>query len=68
MTGKIKFFNTAKGFGLIEPDNGGGDVFVHITANELPRFQTMEAGQKVEFEVHGTDSGKMAASQLKCAL
>ncbi len=50
-TGTVKWFNPAKGFGFITPEDGGKDVFVHITAVEAAGMGTLSEGQKVKFEV-----------------
>lgn len=64
--GKVKFFNTQKGFGFIQPSDGGPDVFVHVTAVERAGLGTLKEGQKVSFDVI-TERGKKAASNLKGA-
>ncbi|TAJ87917.1 MAG: cold-shock protein [Reyranella sp.] len=65
-TGTVKWFNIQKGFGFIQPDNGGADAFVHISAVERAGLGTLNEGQKVEFElVADRRSGKMAADNLK---
>lgn len=67
-TGTVKFFNTTKGFGFIQPDNGGADVFVHISAVERAGMRTIVEGQKLSFEVvKDNRSGKSAAENLKAA-
>lgn len=65
-TGTVKWFNPEKGFGFIVPDNGGKDVFVHITAVEAAGMKTLDEGQKVEYEIT-ENRGKEAASNLKAA-
>jgi cold shock protein len=63
--GTVKWFNPDKGFGFIQPDNGGPDVFVHISAVERAGFNTLKEGQKVSFELEKDQrSGKMSAGQL----
>lgn len=62
--GKVKFFNTTKGFGFIEPDGGGKDCFVHISAVERSGLDTLREGQRVSYEVT-TQKGKSAAANLK---
>jgi CspA family cold shock protein len=62
-TGTVKFFNTNKGFGFIQPDDGGKDVFVHISAVQRAGMGTLNEGDKVKFEVI-TERGKLAASNL----
>jgi CspA family cold shock protein len=65
-TGTVKWFNATKGFGFIQPDNGGKDAFVHISAVERAGLSTLNEGQKVEFElVTDRRSGKMSADNLK---
>jgi CspA family cold shock protein len=63
-TGTVKFFNGQKGFGFIQPDAGGVDVFVHITALERAGIRGLAEGQKVTYDVI-TDRGKAAASNLQ---
>ena len=63
-TGTVKWFNPTKGFGFIEPGEGGNDVFVHISAVEQSGLTTLDEGQKVEFEVQ-EQRGKLAAANLK---
>ncbi len=59
-------FNIQKGFGFIQPDNGGADAFVHISAVERAGMGTLNEGQKVEYElVSDRRSGKMSADHLK---
>ena len=65
-TGTVKWFNIQKGFGFIQPDNGGSDAFVHISAVERAGMSTLNEGQKVEYElVSDRRSGKMSADNLK---
>lgn len=67
-TGTVKFFNTTKGFGFIQPDNGGADVFVHISAVERAGMRTITEGQKLSFDVvQDKRSGKSAADNLQAA-
>mgnify|MGYP002265851672 CR=1 FL=1 len=63
-TGIVKWFNTTKGFGFITPDEGGADAFVHISAVQRSGMQTLNEGQKVEFELEEQRNGKMAAESL----
>jgi CspA family cold shock protein len=65
-TGTVKWFNATKGFGFIQPDNGGTDVFVHISAVERAGLSSLNEGQKVSFEAK-TDSmrGKTSAENLR---
>ena len=65
-TGKVKWFNNQKGFGFIQPDNGGNDVFVHISAVERAGMSTLNEGDKISYElVADKRSGKMSADSLK---
>jgi|TARA_R110002096_G_scaffold426421_1_gene636123 cold shock protein len=65
-TGTVKWFNPSKGFGFIEPENGGNDVFVHISAVEQSGLSTLDEGQKIEYEVQ-EEKGKQSACNLKAA-
>jgi CspA family cold shock protein len=66
--GTVKWFNATKGFGFIQPDDGGKDAFVHISAVERAGLRTLNEGQKVEFElVSDRRSGKVSADNLKVA-
>ncbi|MBD9650731.1 cold-shock protein (plasmid) [Ensifer sp. PDNC004] len=66
--GTVKFFNSAKGFGFIAPDDGGTDVFVHASAVERSGMRELVEGQKVNFEiVQDSRSGKSAAGNLSAA-
>jgi CspA family cold shock protein len=66
--GTVKWFNPTKGFGFIQPDNGGPDVFVHISAVERAGLGSLAEGQKVSFELERDQrSGKMSAGQLQSA-
>jgi len=65
-TGVVKFFNTTKGFGFIQPDDGKADVFVHISAVERSGMQSLHEGQRVSFDiVMDPRKGKSAAENLK---
>jgi CspA family cold shock protein len=65
-TGTVKWFNSQKGFGFIQPDEGSQDVFVHISAVERAGMNTLNEGQKVSFEVVADRrSGKSAAEDLR---
>jgi len=64
--GTVKWFNGQKGFGFIQPDNGGNDVFVHISAVERAGMSTLNEGQRLTYEVV-TERGKQAASNLQNA-
>lgn len=65
-TGTVKWFNPDKGFGFIQPDGGGQDVFVHISAVQMAGMHTLNEGQKVSFEIV-SNRGKNAAGNLKAA-
>jgi CspA family cold shock protein len=62
-SGTVKFFNTTKGFGFIQPNDGGKDVFVHISAVQRAGLGTLNEGDKVNYDVI-TERGKLAASNL----
>ena len=65
-TGTVKWFNATKGFGFIQPDEGGADVFVHISAVERAGMATLHEGQKLSYELERDKrSGKMSAGQLQ---
>jgi CspA family cold shock protein len=65
-TGVVKWFNSSKGFGFIQPDGGGSDVFVHISAVERAGLGSLDENQKVSYEVERDQrSGKDSAGQLK---
>jgi CspA family cold shock protein len=65
-TGTVKWFNATKGFGFIQPDNGGADAFVHISAVARAGMSSLSEGQKVSFDlVSDKRSGKMSADNLK---
>jgi CspA family cold shock protein len=67
-TGTVKWFNSQKGFGFIQPENGGQDVFVHISAVERAGMQSLNEGQKVTFDiVADRRTGKSAAENLRAA-
>jgi CspA family cold shock protein len=65
-TGTVKWFNAQKGFGFIQPDGGGNDVFVHISAVERAGMGSLAEGQKVKYDV-AMDRGKPAATNLSAA-
>lgn len=66
--GTVKFFNMTKGFGFIQPDNGGPDVFVHISAVERSGLHSINEGQKLSFDAVKNDrNGKIAAENLQAA-
>lgn len=62
--GTVKWFNPAKGFGFIQPEEGGNDVFVHISALEAAGLRTLNEGQRVSYDI-ATQKGKAAAANLK---
>ena len=63
--GTVKWFNSAKGFGFIQPEDGSKDVFVHISAVERSNLGTLREGQKVSFDVERGQQGKTSAVNLK---
>ena len=65
-TGTVKFFNSQKGFGFIQPTDGSRDVFVHVSALERSGMRTLVEGQKVSYDVI-TERGKQAASNIQDA-
>ena len=65
-TGTVKFFNAQKGFGFIQPTNGGPDVFVHVTAVERAGMRGLVEGQKLSYDVVN-ERGKTAAANLQAA-
>lgn len=65
-TGSVKWFNPTKGFGFIQPEAGGNDVFVHITAVQAAGLTGLNDGQKLSYDVV-TERGKQAAANLKLA-
>jgi cold shock protein len=58
MTGTVKFFNGERGYGFIKPDDGGRDVFVHVTAVERAGLKSLTEGQRISFEVEPDKKGK----------
>lgn len=62
-TGVVKWFNTQKGYGFIQPEDGGRDVFVHISAVERAGMSTLNEGQKINYELV-TEKGKTSAANL----
>ncbi len=64
-TGKVKFFNTTRGFGFIEPEDGSKDAFVHISAVERAGLPGLTEGQRVEYELQQGNDGKSSAEDLK---
>ncbi|AOX16537.1 cold-shock protein [Kozakia baliensis] len=66
-TGTVKWFNSTKGFGFIQPNDGGDDVFVHISALERGNIPTLNEGQQISYDVEIGRNGKKAAVNLKAA-
>lgn len=65
ITGKVKFFNTTKGFGFIQPDEGGQDAFVHISAVERAGLSTLVEGQAVSYELEKGRDGRTSATNIQ---
>jgi CspA family cold shock protein len=63
--GTVKFFNSTKGFGFIQPDTGGQDAFVHISAVERAGLSGLNEGQKVSYELEKGRDGKVSATNLR---
>lgn len=66
-TGTVKFFDVNKGFGFIQPEDGGQDAFVHISAVERAGLRALSEGQRVSYELETGRNGKMAAANLSLA-
>jgi len=67
-TGTVKWFNTQKGYGFIQPEEGGADIFVHITAVEKAGLRSLNEGQKVSYEVQNDPKkGKSSAVNIQAA-
>jgi len=64
-TGKVKWFNDAKGYGFITPDGGGEDLFAHFSAIQSSGFKTLKEGQAVSFDITDGNKGKKQASNIK---
>lgn len=62
--GTVKWFNSTKGFGFIEPEGGGKDAFVHITTVQQAGLTTLKDGQKVSYQLTETDNGRIAAQNI----
>ena len=67
-TGKVKWFNESTGYGFIEPEGGGRDVFVHYSAIQGEGYKTLSEGQLVEFEITQGEKGPQAANVMKAAV
>lgn len=67
-TGKVKWFSPIKGYGFIEPDEGGKDAFVHMSAVQLAGVASLNEGQSVEYELETGNDGRESASNLKVLL
>ncbi len=65
-TGTVKWFNNKKGYGFITPDEGGNDIFVHISAVQAAGMRTLNEGAKINYEL-ATERGKTVAGSLKVA-
>jgi len=63
--GKVKWFNNVKGYGFIEPEDGGKDIFVHITAVQAAGLASLQEDQRVEFEMSEGRDGRASAENLK---
>lgn len=66
-TGTVKWFNATKGFGFIVPENGGADVFVHISAVERSTLGSLVEGQRLSFDLEKGRQGKVSAVNLQAA-
>ncbi len=64
-TGTVKWFNPTKGYGFIQPDDGGNDVFVHISAVEQAGLSAIDENQKISYELETGRNGKTSAVELK---
>lgn len=66
-TGTVKWFNAAKGYGFIQPEGGGADAFVHVSAVERAGLDNLNEGDRVEYELVRGQNGKSSAENLKLA-
>lgn len=66
-TGTVKFFNDSKGYGFIQPDGGGNDAFVHISAVEQAGMRSLQQDQRVSYDLEQDQRGKTSAVNLKAA-
>jgi CspA family cold shock protein len=64
-TGTVKWFNSQKGYGFIQPENGGADVFVHISAVEQAGMDNLREGQKLDFDLEQGQRGRVSAVKLR---
>jgi cold shock protein len=64
-TGKVKWFNSQKGYGFIQPNNGGADVFVHVTAVERAGMDGLQEGQTLSYDLEQGQRGRVSAVNLK---
>ncbi|CAA9532222.1 MAG: Cold shock protein of CSP family [uncultured Sphingomonas sp.] len=67
ITGTVKFFNADKGYGFIQPEDGSGDAFVHISAVEAAGMQTLDRDQRVQYELEEDRRGRVSAVRLQSA-
>ena len=66
-TGTVKWFNTQRGYGFIQPDDGSKDVFVHVSAVERSDIGNLQEGQKLSYELEKSEQGKISAVSLQAA-